>query len=60
VKVIDHIDDLFGYITEKKLYFLRKAIAYYCHAHPTKNTIRIDVAFVKEGKIVEIYENIGG
>lgn len=59
VKVVDHIDDLFGYVTEKKLYFLHKVIERYCQDHETKDALRIDVVFVKAGKIVEIYENVG-
>lgn len=60
VKVVDHIDDLFGYVTEKKLYYLRKTIAYYMREYPTKSDIRIDVVFVKNGSIYEVYENVGG
>lgn len=59
VKVVDHIDDLFGYVTEKKLYFLHKVIQRYCQDHETKDSLRIDVVFVKAGKIIEIYENVG-
>ncbi len=59
VKVVDYIDDLFGYVTEKKLYFLHKAIEYYKYRHGVKTNSRIDVAFVKNDKIVEIYENVG-
>ncbi len=59
VKVVNHIDDIFDYVTEKKLYFLRKTIAHYCQQNTTKALIRVDVVFVKDGKIWEIYENIG-
>ena len=60
VKVINHIDDIFGYVTDKKLYFLRKAIEHYMIEQPTKPQIRLDVVFVKGDQIVEAYENVGG
>lgn len=28
--------------------------------HKTKSQVRIDVVFVKNNKILEIYENVGG
>ncbi|MBP6910472.1 hypothetical protein KBC03_02635 [Patescibacteria group bacterium] len=60
VKVVDHIEDLFEYVTEKKLYFLHKTIANYAHNYPTKPNVRLDVVFVKDGKVFEVYENVGG
>lgn len=60
VKVVDGMDDLFGYVTEKKLYFVHKTIAHYMRDYETKQNIRIDVVFVKRGKIFEVYENVGG
>lgn len=47
VKVVDHIDDLFGYVTEKKLYYLRKTIAHYMYENIVRSNIRIDIVFVK-------------
>ena len=46
VKTVDYIDDLDNYITKSKL----KALS-------TKD-LRIDVVFLQQGEIIEIYENI--
>lgn len=58
VKVVDHIDDLFGYLTQKKIYFLYKTIEWYRLKHSIRDIIRLDVVFVKNAQILEIYENI--
>lgn len=60
VKVIDTIEDIFDYVTEKKLYFLHKCIAQYCQEHAVKEDVRLDVVFVRDGKVSEVYENVGG
>lgn len=57
VKVVDNIDDLFGYITKNKLKFIKKTIDYYIHIHDIED-YRVDVVFVKNYRIYEIYENI--
>lgn len=59
VKVVDHIDDLFWYVTEKKLYFLHKTIEHYMREYETKKQIRIDVVFIQSMKIYQVYENVG-
>lgn len=59
VKCVDHTDDLFGYMTKKKLHTLKRAIEYYCAQTEIQYTeIRLDVVFVKYGQIIEIFENI--
>lgn len=60
VKTINHIDELDHYISSKKIWFLQKTLAYYLQNVNTQTyqEIRIDVAFIKQGKIIEIYENI--
>jgi Holliday junction resolvase-like predicted endonuclease len=46
VKVVDHIEDIDGYVTPKKLGFLTRAIEWYLTAHPSQHEIVLDVAFV--------------
>ena len=58
VKVINHIDDLQSFITGKKLYYVQKTIEQYLHTHHVDKDPRLDVVFVKQGHIVEIFENI--
>jgi Holliday junction resolvase-like predicted endonuclease len=58
VKVVDHIEDLDGYVTMKKIGFLQKAIDYYLMKHPSDQEIILDVAFVQNNHIIEIYENV--
>ena len=58
VKVIDHIEDTFDYLTSKKLSFLKRAIEYYLTDHPTHHEISLDVVFVQGNRIVETYHNV--
>lgn len=58
VKVVNHIDDLQSFITWKKLYYVQKTIEHYLHTHAIDKDPRLDVAFVRQGSIVEIFENI--
>lgn len=58
VKSIDHTLDLDQYIGKKKLKTLERSIENYLMNHPSSKDIRLDVAFVQQGNILEIYENI--
>jgi Holliday junction resolvase-like predicted endonuclease len=59
VKVIDKIDDLHDYVTKKKLQFLKKAIAKYLYEHKlVDQEIQLDVVFVKNKIVVEIFHNV--
>lgn len=58
VKVIDYIDDTFDYVTPRKLSFLKRAIRQYINDHPSSHDISLDVVFVQENRIVEIYPNV--
>ncbi len=58
VKVVDSIDDLHNYITSAKLKHITKTIQRYLHTHPTTKTIQIDIVFVQQGSILEIYRNV--
>ena len=58
VKVVDYIDDLYDYVTPKKLGHVKHTIAYYLLEHPTDKDHVLDVVFVKDNSIVEVYENV--
>lgn len=58
VKVINYIENLHNYITVKKLQTLKYTIDTYLWKYPTQKKVRIDVVFVKDRKIIEIYKNI--
>ncbi len=58
VKVVNYIDNLHDYITSKKLHSLQKSIQTYLWKYPTKKSVRLDIVFVKENKIIEIFKNI--
>jgi Holliday junction resolvase-like predicted endonuclease len=59
VKAIDNTEDIFWYLTKKKLSTLKRTIEYYLYQNHIKNKlIRLDVVFVKNNKIIEIYENV--
>lgn len=58
VKVIDHVDDLQDYVTPKKLCHVKHTIEYYLYTHPTDKEYALDVVFVRNNSIVEVYENV--
>ncbi len=58
VKVVNWMDDVMWYITPKKLMFLERTIQDYMYKKRLNFWIRVDVAFVKNNKILEVYENV--
>lgn len=60
VKTVDAIDELDNYITPKKIWFLKKTLQSFLYENDANwvDTVRMDAVFVKDGKILEIYENI--
>lgn len=59
VKVIDHTDDIYNYVSPKKLHTLRHTIEVYCHRNNiVGRDLQLDVVFVKKWTIVERYEAI--
>lgn len=58
VKVVDHITDIDGYVTPKKIGFLSRAIEWYLTKYPSNHEISLDVAFVHWNTIIEVYENV--
>jgi len=58
VKVVNHIDDLQDYVTPKKLWHVKHTIAYYLFNHPTDKEYILDVVFVRDNSIVDVYKNV--
>lgn len=58
VKVVDRTDDLYAYISPKKLWVLKRSIEFYLNNYPTDKAISLDVAFVCWNTIIEVYENV--
>lgn len=58
VKVVDWTDDLMGYITPKKLKNLEHTLQEYMYRKNLNFSIRIDVVFVKDNKILDVFENV--
>lgn len=61
VKVINSIDDTQSFITNKKIYYLEKTIQHYIMSNRINDKDpRLDVAFVKNGQIIDIFTNVTG
>ena len=58
VKVVNYIENLHDYITQKKLFVLRNSIDTYLWKYTTSKIVRIDIVFIKDQKIIEIIKNI--
>ena len=58
VKVVDHIDDLQDYVTPKKLWHVKHTINFYLLTHPTDKEYVLDVVFVRDNSILQIYQNV--
>lgn len=58
VKVIDAIKDISWYITKNKLKFTKKTINCYLLKYDIDKDYRLDIVFLKDGTIFEVYDNI--
>lgn len=58
VKVVRYLEDIHDYLTPRKLWFLRRSFDTYLWKHPTSKQVRIDVVFVKQNSVWEVYENV--
>lgn len=60
VKTVNYIDELDNYITEKKIWFLQRTLETYLENIDESRIedIRMDVVFVKDEKIIEIFDDI--
>ena len=60
VKTVSVINDIMAYVTDKKLWFLQRTLKTYLWKYPTQKQPRIDVVFVKDDAVWEVYENVTG
>lgn len=58
VKVVNHTGDLQDYVTLKKLWHVKHTIEYYLYTHPTDKEYVLDVVFVRDNSIFEVYKNV--
>lgn len=60
VKTVNDIDELDNYITPKKIWFLQRTLENFLQNIDEKRIdyIRMDIVFVKNNKIWEIYEDV--
>lgn len=60
VKTVNNIEELDNYITTKKIWFLQRTLDNYLQNTDENwiENIRMDVVFVKNGQILEIYEDV--
>lgn len=60
VKTVNNIDELDNYITDKKIWFLQRTLENFLQDMDENwiEDIRMDVAFVKNDQILEIYEDV--
>ena len=56
VKVVQSVDDLFSYVTAAKKKALRRSIDTYMFRSLSTKTPRLDVVFVKDNDIYELFE----
>lgn len=57
VKCSNYLDDFWSLLTRKKKFALKRAVFTYMSKHPTQKKMRIDVVFVAENNIVQLFEN---
>jgi|GEM_PF-2499421 len=57
VKDVLHIDDVMGYITNKKRRCIRKTMDTYLWKYAPKRIPRIDVAFTRGKEVFRVIEN---
>jgi putative endonuclease len=57
-KIVNVIDEIHDYISASKLSNLMRSIQIYCMENPKIWMMRLDVAFVRHGKVIEVFENV--
>jgi len=58
VKVVDGISERDNYLSPKKIQALERSIENYCYIKEIEKEIRLDLAFIQNNTVVEVYENI--
>lgn len=57
-KIVNVIEEIHDYITPSKLSNLMRSIQIYCQEHPRVGMMRLDVVFVRQGRVIEVFENV--
>lgn len=58
VKVVDSLDEIQWCVNPKKIWFLERSIEDYVARQNIDKDIRLDVVFVKDNHIIQVYENV--
>ena len=58
VKVVDGISERDNYLSPKKIQALERSIENYCYIKGIEKEIRLDLVFIHNNSVVEVYENI--
>lgn len=58
VKVVDSMDEIQWCVNSKKISFLERSIEDYIAKQNIDKNIRLDVVFVKDNNIIQVYENV--
>lgn len=58
VKVVDSLDDIQWCVNPKKISFLERSIEDYITKQNIDKDIRLDVVFVQDNAIMQVYENV--
>ena len=58
VKVVDGISERDNYLSPKKIQALERSIENYCYIKGIEKEIRLDLVFIQNNSVVEVYENI--
>lgn len=58
VKVVDSIEEWSGYLSARKLQAIERSIEEYCYRKWIEKEIRLDLVFVKNQQVIEVFENI--
>ncbi len=58
VKVVDSLDDIQWCVNPKKISFLERSIQDYVNKQNIDKDIRLDVVFIQNNTIIQVYENV--
>lgn len=58
VKVVDGISERDNYLSPKKIQSLERSIENHCYIKEIEKEIRLDLVFIQNNSVVEVYENI--
>lgn len=58
VKIINRIEDMHDYITRGKMGHIKRTLQRYLIDFPSDKEIQIDVVFIQQGEILEVFKNV--